>query len=49
MGWGGGGFPVMGCLGAVLEMREAGICKRKRRAFEVFEVGSGSDCMRLRL
>lgn len=36
----------MGCLGAVLEMREAGIYKRKRRAFEV---GSGRDCMRLLL
>lgn len=43
---GGGGVPAMGCLVAVLEMREAGICKRKRRPLEV---GSGRDCMRLRL
>lgn len=43
---GGRGIPAMGCLGAVLEMREAGIYKRKRRAFEV---GSGRDCMRLLL
>lgn len=46
VGWMGVGFPAMGCLGPVLEMREAGIDERKRRALKV---GPGRDCTRLLL